>query len=227
MLPVAALVSHLRLHAPDLARRLDGITGLERTGAALRIRSPAGSWSWRELSAARGRLAEEASRAFGEPVTVELREGPPDPERLPFPVLSSKHWNHVAFWAWHGSRWALVAAPKPEYQARWVGAPAPPAAPLDLRGDVPPQGIEHALPSLLDALARAAQAERSYAHLVCPFPGDAQADRLERVLHTAKDWGTPRTPGPILQRYVGRIHYVDPDAPPTGVRIAMGLAKGD
>ncbi|GAB4249519.1 hypothetical protein [Deferrisoma sp.] len=227
MLPVAALVSHLRLHAPDLARRLDGITGLERTQAGLRVKVPGAGWAHRELLAARDRLAAEAARVFGHGLEIEIAPGPADPERLPFPVLSSKYWNLVAFWVWDRLRWTALAVPKPEYHTRWVDAPEPPAAPLALRGEVPRGGPAHALPELLDALAAEAQHRRSYVHLVTPFPGDEEADRLERVLYAAKDWGTPHTPGPVLQRYVGRIHYVDPDTFPAGIRIARGLVKKD
>jgi hypothetical protein len=35
-----------------------------------------------------------------------------------------------------------------------------------------------------------------------------------------KEWGTPRIPAGVLQKFVGRLHYVDPTCPVLGVRLA-------
>ncbi len=224
MLPVAALFPHLRLRAPALARRLDGITGLERAGDVLRVRVSAGGWAHRELPSCLPELRSRARELFGPSTRVELAVGPSDPERLPFPVLSSKHWNLVAFWAWDGTHWACAAVPKPEYRKALEGGVSPEPGFLG-QGPLPPGGPAAVLPDLLEDLARKAQADRSYAHLVIPFPGDTLARDLETALYTAKDWGTPRVPGPVLQRYVGRIHCTDPARPPLGVRMAQGMIR--
>ncbi len=221
MLPVTALITHLRIHAPELARRLDGIAGLERSGPVVRIRVPEGSWCARELSRRTGTLTAEVRRLFGPEYGMEIVPAPPDPERLPFPVLASKHWNHVVFLAWHGGRTAALAVPKPRYAQAWLAHETPPDPGDDpeavlYRFGGPPEAV---LPELLDRLAELARRTRSYAQLVAPFPGDAAADRLEALLYRTRDWGTPRTPAQVLQKYTGRIHYADPDRPPLGIRL--------
>ncbi len=225
MLPVTALLTHLRIHAPDLARRLDGIVGLERAGGRVRIRIPSGGWCARELEARTGPLASEVRRVFGAQFGVELVPTAPDPERLPFPVLASKHWNHVVFLAWTAGCTAALAVPKPRYLETWLVHGGPPDPENDpeaaiYRFEAP---LEAALPQLLDRLAELARRKRSYAQIVAPFPGDHVADRLEGLLYRIRDWGTPRTPAPVLQRYTGRIHYTDPDRPPLGIRLVRQL----
>ncbi|MDW7712308.1 MAG: hypothetical protein SCH98_17720 [Deferrisomatales bacterium] len=224
---------HLRGRTPALARRLDGITGLERSGHELRVRSPTGGWALRELERLRGELSGEAHRFFGPETAVVLVPGPENPEALPFPVLASKLWNHVVFWVWHGGRSGALAVRKTHYAEAWMAAArrggeeglvplADPEA-VWLGEELPP---ETALPHLLDRLADLARAHASYAQLVAPFPGDGPADRLEARLYAVKEWGTPRTPAPILQKYTGRLHYADPARPPLGVRLARGLLSG-
>ncbi len=228
MLPVTALLTHLRIHAPDLARRMDGIAGLERAGRRVRIRVPAGGWCARELEARTGRLAAEVRRVFGAEFGVELVPAAPDPERLPFPVLASKHWNHVVFLAWHAGRTAALAVPKPRYSEAWLAHEGPPdpendpeAAAYRFTGS-----LEAVLPQLLDRLAELARRKRSYAQIVTSFPGDDAADRIEGLLYRIRDWGTPCTPAPVLQKYTGRVHYTDPGRPPLGMRLVRERLEG-
>jgi hypothetical protein len=225
---------HLRVHRPDLARRLDGVRGLERARGALLVRAPAGSWTLAEIEARLADLGREAGRFFGTEVPVRVEAGPADPEALPFPVLASKVWNHVAFWAWGEAGSVMVAVRKPRYLEHWLPAAAgadDAAAPAEdpeatVLREAKPDPSE-ALPALLDRLAALARASSSYAQLVAAFPGDAAADRLEARLYAAKEWGTPATPGPVFHKYVGRLHYVGPAAPPLGVRTARAaLGRG-
>ncbi len=218
---------HLRVHRPDLARRLDGVRGLERAAGALLVRAPAGSWSLAEIEARRADLGREAERFFGAGVPVRVEAGPADPEALPLPVVASKVWNHVAFWAWGEAGSAVVAVRKPRYLEQWlpaasrsgdVAAPGEDPEATVLREEEPDPA--EALPALLDRLAELARAASSYAQLVAAFPGDDAAGRLEARLYAAKEWGTPVTPAPVLHKYVGRLHYVGPAAPLLGVRTA-------
>lgn len=237
------LILHLRTHCPGLARRLDGVRGVGRTGDVLVVRAPAGSWSLGELTREAEGLEREARRVLGPGVTVRLEASPPDPEALPFPATASKVWNHLAFWAWTGAQAAFAAVPKPRYAESWLplGGAAGPAQVLQeaeqdprtrlLIYDAPAElpagedGPSWTLPAALDDLAALARDCGSYVHLVTPFPGDLEAARLEGRLLAVKEWGTPATPGPVLQKYVGRLHYVAADAPPLGVRVAR-LALG-
>ncbi|MEW6488597.1 MAG: hypothetical protein AB1578_11890 [Thermodesulfobacteriota bacterium] len=229
---------HLRGCAPDLARRFDGIQGMERARAELRIRAPAGSWALGELELRRDELAREVERFFGPPFSAALHPGAEDPEALPLPVVSSKVWNHVAFLAWEGRRAGVLAVRKPRYRDAWVPAARAGDGPaLRLLEDpeaawVPAElpegeGPEAALPGFLDELAALAREGGSYAHLVAAFPGDAAADRLEARLYAVKEWGTPRTPAPLLHKYTGRLHYCGPALPLLGLRLArIRLARG-
>jgi hypothetical protein len=211
---------------------------MERAGTELRIRAAAGSWTLRELEERRGELAGEAARFFGPGLSTVLQPGPEDPEALPFPVLSSKVWNHAAFLAREGRRAGILVVRKPRYREVWVPAaragdgPAlalledPEAAwfPAELPAG---EGPEAALPGFLDALAALARESGSYVHLVAPFPGDEAADRLEGRLYAVKEWGTPRTPAPLLHKYTGRFHYADPTVLLLGLRLARArLARG-
>ncbi len=211
----------LRNRAPCLARRTDGISGLERSGTVLRLRAPEGSWALGELGSRAGDLEAWARTLFGPGTRPEVAASTPDPERLPFPVLSSKHWKHVAFWAWEGGRSAVLCLRKTDYPgALEPGGPGPRVEVIEAAH--PPGEPWEALPGLLDTLCGLARAARSYVHLVCPFPGDPPADRLEARLYGVKEWGTPATPAPVLRKYCGRIHYTDPRRPPLGVRAALG-----
>lgn len=227
----------LRGCAPALARRFDGIRGMERAGAELRVRAPTQSWTLHELEHRRDEVAREVERFFGPPFSAVLQPGPEDPEALPFSVVSSKMWNHVGFFAWEGRRAGVLAVRKPRYGETWIPAartgdgPAlrlledPEAAwlPAEL-----PQGAgpEAALPGLLDDLAALAREGGSYAHLVASFPGDEVADRLEARLYAVKEWGTPRTPAPLLHKYTGRLHYGSPTRPLLGLRLARARLSG-
>lgn len=225
---------HLRNHGPVLARRLDGITGLERAGTELRVRAPAGAWALRELERRRDSLSAQARRFFGRDFSVRLLPGTEDLEALPFPVLASKLWNHVVFWVWEAGRSGALAVRKPRYREVWLptarsGGEAA-CRPLDdpeawwIAATLPKSARpEEAVPGLLDALATLARGAASYAHLVTAFPGDRAADRLEARLYGVKEWGTPGTPAPVLQKYTGRLHYADPARPPLGVRLARAL----
>lgn len=227
----------LRGCAPALARRFDGIQGMERAGAELRIRAPARSWTLQELEQRRDELAREGERFFGPPFSAALQPGPEDPEALPFPVLSAKVWNHLAFLVWEGPRAGVLTVRKPRYREAWIPAARaedgaalrfledPEAAwfPAELPAG---EGPEAALPGLLDELAALAREGGSYAHLVAGFPGDEAADRLEARLYAVKEWGTPRTPAPLLHKYTGRLHYADPRRPPLGLRLARRLLGG-
>lgn len=230
-------VLHLRNREPFLARRLDGILGMALTGGELRLRAPEGSWGLVELERNRDRLADEAAAFFGEGTNVFL-EGAQAQERLPFPVLASKTWNHAVFWVWSGRTSVALAVPKPVYlewlEPRRLELPAA----LEQAGSHPrirvfrresPSGATElkgagwALPDLADQLCALAREEGSYAQVVCRFPGDEEADFLEGRLYATKEWGTPNTPGPILQKYLGRLHYASPGL--LGLRTAEALLE--
>lgn len=226
---------HLRVRRPDLARRLDGLQGMEIAPGALVVRAPRGGWSLAEIEARFAELGGEAAGFFGPGVGVRVEATAADPEALPFAVLASKEWNHAAFWAWDAGGSAVLAVRKPRYLQGWVPATSGPlGGPAPCAGD-PEAAVfreegpdpAEALPPLLDRLADLARASSSYAQLVAAFPGDAAADRLEARLYAAKEWGTPRTPAPVLQKYVGRLHYVSPSAPPLGVREARAALRGE
>ena len=230
------LLLHLRCHAPHLARRLDAIRGLGVRRGVLTVRVAGNGWCAGELTRRGPELEREAARVFGEPIRLAIEGYPPTPDALPLPVASTKYWNHVAFVAATPQAVGVVAVPKPVYLGQWIHQaaagthPTPggvseedgvrilcyPAVDADSAADA----AIAALPSLLDDLAELARACRSYAQLVLAFPGDAVADRLEARLYGIKEWGTPRTPGPILHKYVGRLHYLPPDAPHLGLRLA-------
>jgi hypothetical protein len=223
---------YLRTRRPRLARPLDGARGLSFLQGAFEAAIDPDGWHGRELAALGGPMAEAVRAYFGAGATLRIVPAPADPERLPLPVLTSKAWNHVAFLAGagEGGRWAALAVRKPAYAARWAGtgvegwrerlAAEPDAALFEL-GAGP---LDDLLPGLLDRLCAMAVAGRSYVHLVTVFPGHDEADRLESRLYAVKEWGTPDTPGPLLQKYVGRLHYLDPARPPAGFRIARGAA---
>ena len=209
--------------------------GLERSGNAIRLQAPADGWAHRALREQGQELAAEASRFFGATMEVNLVTGKADPEGLPFPVLSSKVWNHAAFWAWDGNRSGALVVRKPRYREVWLAtAAAAGEEALDpltdsevvwletSRSTGGPQ-VADALPDLLDELAALARGASSYAQLLAAFPGDEVAEALEARLYAIKEWGTPNTPAPLLQKYVGRLHYADPERPPLGLRLARRL----
>lgn len=236
---------YLRTRCPALARRLDGLGGLERAGSGLALRVPEGSWAHQELDAQKQLLETEAQRFFGPRMGTELFPTPADPEALPLPVLSSKYWNHVAFCGWSPRRAAVLAVRKPRYLDHWL--------PRALRvpdGDLlretladpdcawfgystphslPPgeDAVTWLLPQLLEDLAALARAGGSYAHLVSAFPGDPTAERWESRLYAAKEWGTPSVPSSILRKYAGRLHYAGPGETLLGLRLVrLALEEG-
>lgn len=230
------LLLHLRCQAPALARRLDGVRGLGIRGDVLTVGVDEESWYARELNGRKAELEAEAAWVFGRSVRVVLESRPPRPDPLPFPVTSTKFWNHLAFLAATPHSLGVVAVPKPVYLDQWLSQAAADSAP-DLAaapGDGPVRVFRYpppvdapaaeawlaALPAILDALAALARSHHSYAQLVMAFPGDPTADRLEAKLYGIKEWGTPQTPGPILHKYVGRLHYLAPDATHLGLRLA-------
>lgn len=226
----------LRTRHPPLARRLDGAAGLEISGRELRIRVAPGSWCEAELAARVDLLARLAADLFGAGAAVVLAPG--GGPALPLPVASTKVWNHVAFWA-RGRRQGVAAVRKPRYLERWAAAPDPfPAEELadpevlargyGAPGGLPPGESPEAwcLPEILEDLGALAREGASYAQLVTPFPGDAEADRLEARLLAVKEWGTPRVPAAILQKYVGRLHYLAPDDRSAGRRAAEAARDG-
>ena len=230
------LLLHLRCHAPHLARRLDAIRGLGVHRGVVTVQVAEDGWSAGELMQLGPELEREAGRICGEPMRLEIEPCPLAPDALPLPVASTKYWNHVVFMTATPQAVSVVATPKPRYQDQWVPQAAegtlPPRERLSLEDNVrflrypasgaaaPADAILASLPGLLDDLAELARACRSFAQLVLAFPGDAVADRLEARLYGVKEWGTPRTPGPILHKYVGRVHYLPPDTPHLGLRLA-------
>jgi len=224
----------LRTRRPDLARRFDGIRSLGFSAGTLTAAADPVGWTGRELASRQDEIAVAAARFFGPGTTFALADAPAEPLGLPFPVLSTKAWNHVAFLAWEeDGRWAAPAVRKPAYREHWQAAPPEAWAALDAEGDealfagcfAPEEGPENLLPGLMDALAALARRTFSYAQLVTPFPGDAVADRLEARLYAVKEWGTPATPAPLFPKYVGRLHYLDPAAPPAGFAAARFLVR--
>ncbi len=234
---VQGLLLRLRGLAPPLARRLDGAVGLGWDGTALTVRVPEGSWSLAETGRLRDGLARAVRAHFGRTAGLRLEPAPPEPERLPFPVLASKVWNHVGFWVWDADRFGVLAVPKPRYLDGWLPAarargdravdPGGTDDVLWTAGEIRPGNPEDAPAAFLDPLADLCRQRRSYIQFVTPFPGDAMADRLEARLAAGRDWGTPATPGPVLARYTGRLHYVSARRPVLGIRLArQRLAAG-
>lgn len=222
---------YLRARHPALARRFESFTTLGHTEGALRAKLDHTGWPGAELMALaeQGKPFAEAVRAFfGPESAVELEPAASDPERLPFPVTSTKYWNHVAFIVGAEESSALVALPKPVYaELLKEGAAAEEFVAhekvLTMRVDEP--RLAAALLHFIDPLAALARELRSYVHFLTPFPGDAEATALEARLYSMKEWGTPSTPYEIARKFLGRLHYCDPDAPPLGARIALELAQ--
>jgi hypothetical protein len=129
----------------------------------------------------------------------------------------------------YGEQWLALAAAADDRVAEELAAPE-----VFVRRYRAPAGVPAGetaslwlLPDILADLCRLARETSSYAQLVLPFPGDEEADRLEARLCAVKEWGTPDVPAPILQKYVGRLHYLAPGASSIGVRAAeITLARG-
>lgn len=215
---------HLRNHAPALARRLDNVRGMGFYGGALRLTVYPEGWTGRELTARHEELEMRARAFFGPETTLALETTDDDPQRLPFAVTASKVWNHVVFvWSDATGR-GLWVVRKPAY-GDWVKAGDPKSESTPPSSGLAGEGpLLDALPGLADWLCTLARDQRSYFHLVTPFPGDGIADRWEGRLYGIKEWGTPKTPGSILHKYLGRIHYCDPTSPLAGVEVARKIA---
>lgn len=225
---------HLRSRAPWCARLMDGARALSFVGGVLTIKTDTSVWPGSELN---GRLAEvtaEAARFFGGDARVELVTAPQNAEYLPFAVNASKYWNHAAFISFDGAGVRLLAARKPFYALKmikgemveedwaetlrltWDGDPADPV-----------RGLNEVLPELFDLLCAFSRENFSYAHIIAAFPGHEAADAIEARMYAIRDWGTPATPPAVLQKYVGRIHYVNPLEPPMGIKMSQALGSGN
>ena len=224
-------LTFLRTRCPPLARRFDGVLGLAWEGRELRVRVTAGSWCEIELDHWREETGLLAERLFGAGTRVHLEAVAADPLALPLPVASTKVWNHVAFWARGTRQAAAVAVRKPRYLERWTVLAEGPSddeladpevftASYEVPSSLPPgeDADTWLLPGLAEDLCRLGRDAASYVQLLLPFPGDGRAHRLEARLGAVKEWGTPEVPAAILQKYLGRIHYLPPDARPAGVR---------
>jgi hypothetical protein len=218
-----------------MARRLDHFTSLGFTDGALRLKFDTSSWPGAELMERRGELEELISIFFGAGATLVIEEATPNPERLPFPVTSSKYWNHVAFIVEARGSYAALAVPKPIY-AKLDAYEKPDsdttAEPLanypeiaTLCAPAATKSMAEALVSFVDPLTALAKERGSYVHFLTPFPGDAEATALEARLYAVKEWGTPDTPSAIARKFLGRLHYCDPAQPLLGLRLAKTLLK--
>lgn len=212
----------LRCLRPALARRFDGMRTLGLSGGVLTVRAPLRSWPGSDLAALRGEVEAEAARFFGAGTRFAVEDAPEDPERLPFPVTATKHWNHVAFLSPEPGGFRALALSKTLYAA---------LDPAKAEAEPDGEGVRRfsfregadpldALAPLLDWAAALAREASSYVQFVAAFPGDEAADRWEARLYAAKEWGTPRTPPALLARHAGRLHYADPAAPLLGIRLA-------
>jgi hypothetical protein len=157
--------------------------------------------------------------------------------------MATKVWNHVAFWDWEARDSVVLAIRKTAY-AETCNAPAVSGQMLPDRWGSDPEallrryrapdvlrdpwaGATWSLPETVEDLCGLACRCTSYVQLVAPFPGDAEADRIEACFYRVKEWGSARTPAPLLQKYVGRIHYVCPERPPPGIRLAQRVLGSD
>lgn len=223
---------YLRGKNPELARRLDHFTSLGLTDGALKLKLDTSCWPGTELVARRSELEKLVAVFFGTDTplsiaTLSIEQGAPNPERLPFPVTSSKYWNHVAFVSHAKGRYSALAVPKPIYE-KFDGLTAkalqniPEAEIIHAPADT--ANMAEALALFVDPLTALAKEKGSYVHFLTHFPGDAEATALEARLYAVKEWGTPDTPCALARKYLGRLHYCDPARPPLGLRLAKELA---
>ncbi len=223
---------HLRNSCAPLARRMDGVRTLGLGGGVLTLKVDTASWPGSELVAGGGELEGYAAGFFGDGTSVAFDEAAPDPQRLPFPINASKVWNHVSFISVASDHPVGVLSVRKRDYANWVktgwvktGEPGEGGEQLLLpaSGATGIDSLIAAMPQLVDQLCAMARENRSYAQLVMRFPGDVDADRIEGALYSVKEWGTPETPGPIFQKFLGRIHYVDPCTEILGLKLADQL----
>ena len=226
---------HLHNCAPWAARLLDGAKAIGLENGALKVKIDQTSWPGLELSDRRAELEEEARRFFEGQINLLLLEAPFDPWALPFPVNASKFWNHAAFIRVEpGAGVEVVALRKTLYAKMTKGEVEPGGVEGIVRFEFearPPESGEDllldSLPRIADRLCALARGESSYAHLLSAFPGHGEAERLEGRLYGIKEWGTPVTPSAILQKYLGRLHYVNPRLPQVGLIFRQGLCRGN
>ncbi|TAL18456.1 hypothetical protein EPN96_01425 [bacterium] len=220
----------LRSRKPQLARLLDGARSIGSSGRRVEIRAPGEGWPGAEIFSRREELSSAVREFWGAGAVLELSNTPWDKERLPFPVTASKVWNHVAFFALEGegSAVAIIRKPALEKLPAKNGGKAE-IGEFEKAGGVLWRGLPSKtgefFPSLLDRLLPLMREERSYVHLVTGFAGHEIAGELESALYAVKEWGTPLSPAPLLQKYIGRIHFADSENPSPGLALALSLAK--
>ncbi|PLX40003.1 MAG: hypothetical protein C0608_10295 [Deltaproteobacteria bacterium] len=202
----------LRGVRPDIARLFDGVRSLGFFQGRLSAKVDIAAWPGSELVIRAEEVEGLVKAFFGEESLFELDPADPDRERLPFPLLSSKVWNHIAFLCLSEEHVSAFIIRKPSYERLRRGdeASLEEAVNISLNGAL-------ALPELVDELTALAREDRSYVHLLAPFPGHGEAELWEALLYRVKEWGTPSTPAPVIQKYLGRLHWSDPDSPPLGI----------
>jgi hypothetical protein len=220
----------LRSRRPHLARLLDGARSLGRFGQSVELKAPGEGWPGTEIFSRREELSLAVREFWGEGAVFEVAKTPWDRERLPFPVTSSKVWNHVAFFALEGGFSAVAVVRKPALEKLLAqGGGKGGTGEFERSGgivwrDLPSEPGEF-FPELLDRLLALMREERSYVHLVTGFKSHEAAGEQEAALYAVKEWGTPLSPAPLLQKYIGRVHFADSDNPSLGLGLAISLAK--
>jgi hypothetical protein len=106
---------YLRGRHPALARRLEDFRSLGFTDGALRLATDTSGWPGSELLNQPKELEAAVKAFFGDGAGLVIDEANPDRERLPFPITSTKYWNHVAFIASQGGTTVALVMPKPVY----------------------------------------------------------------------------------------------------------------
>ena len=211
---------HLRGVLPGMALLFDGVRALGFLEGRLTAKVDIAAWPGSELVLRAEEVEGEVKRFFGGDSIFEIDPADPDSEWLPFPLLSSKVWNHIAFLKLESQLIDAIIMRKPAYEKLRRGdkTQLKEADTRSLNGPTP-------LPTLVDELTLIAREKRSYVHLLAPFPGHIESERWESYLYRVKEWGTPATPAPVMQKYLGRIHWCDPENPPLGVRLALSMQK--
>lgn len=225
---------HLRNHSPWLARLFDGARAISYVNFVLTVKMDLSVWPGIEVGADTELIGEWVRVFFGSEAAFAVEDAPRNAEKLPLAVEASKYWNHVAFLSMTGDGGvAAFAVRKTLYAAKFATGSATPedfeqAALLFWKGDPerePSQNLVDTLPLVADALASIARIEQSYAQIVMAFPGHELADMIEARLYAVRDWGTPETPPAIMQKYLGRIHYVDGRYPPVGLKFVRDFRQ--
>ncbi len=215
---------NLRVANPEVARLLDFARMVSLEGETIVIKAPSEGWPGKELFGRIGELESLVRSFFGERCRVSLLPVPLPPETLPSPVMAGKVNNHALFWARRDGVGAALLARKPE-----IAKAAESKILLNGQNAVD-FGAEFfragTISELLDTLLAKMREEFSYAHIIVPFEGHEAARELEYGLYAAKEWGTPHSPAPLLQRFIGRLHYCDPASPPGAMRSAENFLAG-